>query len=138
MCSVNDFAAWAEPGQVMVYDIKPVPKPRMTRSDRWKKRPCVLRYFDFKDAVKRLGITIPDCNYHVIFIMPMPKSWNREKKFTMDGEPHQQRPDKDNLEKALLDAIFQEDCRIWDGRCSKVWGYEGKIIITKTKPFRML
>ena len=24
--------------------IDPVAKPRMTRSDRWKKRPCVVRY----------------------------------------------------------------------------------------------
>lgn len=47
----------------------------------------------------------------------------------MNGKPHQQKPDKDNLEKALLDAIFEDDCRIWDGRVSKVWGETGKIII---------
>lgn len=45
----------------------------------------------------------------------------------MDGKPHQQKPDKDNLEKALLDAIFDDDSRIWDGRVSKVWGATGMI-----------
>ncbi|CNL09497.1 Holliday junction resolvase [Yersinia mollaretii] len=47
----------------------------------------------------------------------------------MDGKPHQTKPDKDNLEKALLDAIFEDDCRIWDGRVTKLWGEIGKIII---------
>jgi Holliday junction resolvase RusA-like endonuclease len=48
---------------------------------------------------------------------------------TTTGKPHQQKPDKDNLEKALLDAIFEDDCRIWDGRVSKVWGETGQILI---------
>lgn len=47
----------------------------------------------------------------------------------MDGKPHQQTPDKDNLEKALLDAVYDNDCRVWDGRVSKIWGREGKIIV---------
>lgn len=29
----------------------------------------------------------------------------------MNGKPHQQRPDVDNLIKAVMDAIFDEDCR---------------------------
>lgn len=47
----------------------------------------------------------------------------------MDGKPHQKKPDKDNLEKALLDAIFDDDSRIWDGRVSKVWGTTGMITV---------
>ncbi|MGU0055537.1 RusA family crossover junction endodeoxyribonuclease [Enterobacter hormaechei] len=43
----------------------------------------------------------------------------------MNGKPHQQKPDKDNLEKALLDAIFDDDSRVWDGRVTKVWGRGG-------------
>ncbi|MEG7346913.1 RusA family crossover junction endodeoxyribonuclease, partial [Serratia marcescens] len=27
------------------------------------------------------------------------------------------------------DAIFEDDCRIWDGRVTKVWGEVGQIII---------
>ena len=48
---------------------------------------------------------------------------------TTFGKPHQQRPDKDNLEKAILDAIFKQDSHIWDGRTSKIWGNTGSIII---------
>lgn len=112
------------------YDITPTPKPRMTQQDRWKKRPPVLRYHAFCDHVRLLGVTLPFCDYHVIFVLPMPNSWSKKKRAEMNGKPHQVRPDKDNLEKALLDAIFDEDCKVWDGRATKVWGESGKIIIT--------
>ncbi len=111
------------------YAIKPVAKPRMTRSDKWKKRPCVMRYRNFCDQVRFAGITLPDFGYHVIFVLPMPKSWSEKKKKAMDGQRHQQVPDKDNLEKGLLDCLFKDDSHIWDGRVSKIWGREGQIII---------
>ncbi len=111
------------------YLITPVPKPRMTRSDKWKKRDCVVRYYAFKDEVQANKITLPESDYHVTFILPMPKSWSKKKKQEMNGKPHQQKPDKDNLEKALLDAIFDDDCKIWDGRVTKLWGEVGKIVI---------
>jgi Holliday junction resolvase RusA-like endonuclease len=47
----------------------------------------------------------------------------------LNGQAHQNKPDKDNLEKALLDAIFDDDSRVWDGRVTKVWGEKGQIII---------
>ncbi|OCG45693.1 crossover junction endodeoxyribonuclease RuvA [Gilliamella sp. Choc4-2] len=113
----------------MIYNITPVPKPRMTQRDRWAKRKPVLQYFAFKDACKASGVTLPESHYHIIFVIPMPKSWSNKKRAEMDGKPHQQRPDKDNLEKGLLDAIFGEDCRVWDGRVTKIWGNVGQIII---------
>lgn len=111
------------------YLITPMGKPRMTRSDKWKQRPEVLRYRAFKDEVRLNKVSLPERGYHITFVIPMPKSWSKKKKAEMNGKPHQQKPDKDNLEKALLDAIFEDDCRIWDGRVSKVWGETGKIII---------
>jgi Holliday junction resolvase RusA-like endonuclease len=112
-----------------VYNITPVSKPRMTRSDKWKKRACVEKYRSFKDEVRLKQVTLPESGYHVIFVLPMPKSWSKKKKKEMYYQPHQQRPDKDNLEKALLDALFQEDSHIWDGRTTKMWGKFGGIII---------
>lgn len=114
---------------MLIYDITPCPKPRMTRSDKWKKRPPVLRYRAFADRVRALGLTLPDHGYHVTFVLPMPKSWSKRKREGMDGKPHQQTPDKDNLEKALLDALYQNDCHIWDGRVTKLWGESGRIMI---------
>jgi Holliday junction resolvase RusA-like endonuclease len=113
------------------YLIIPVAKPRMTRADKWEKRTCVMKYRDFCDDVRDSGLTLPPAGYHIVFILPMPRSWRPKKKKSMDGQPHQQTPDKDNLEKALLDALFQNDAHIWDGRVTKLWGYSGKIIVWK-------
>lgn len=73
-----------------VFNIEPVPKPRMTQADKWKKRPPVLKYFAFKDEVKLNKITLPESHYHIIFILPMPKSWSKTKRSEMNGKPHQQ------------------------------------------------
>ena len=114
------------------YPITPIPAPRMTQADRWKKRPCVMRYFAFRDEVKLRGITLPDCGAHVTFIMPMPDCWTAKKKAAMNQKPHQQTPDVDNLTKSLMDSIFGQDCAVWDIRATKVWGYEGAIEILET------
>jgi len=111
------------------YAITPVPKPRQTQRDSWRLRPPVARYRAFRDEVRLHGVTLPEFGYHVIFVLPMPASWPEAKKRAMDGQPHQRRPDKDNLEKALLDAVYGEDCCVWDGRVTKLWGREGAIVI---------
>ncbi|MDY4380363.1 RusA family crossover junction endodeoxyribonuclease [Pectobacterium brasiliense] len=111
------------------YNITPLGKPRMTQRDKWQKRPPVLRYRAFCDEVRLNKITLPESGWHVTFVLPMPPSWSKKKRAEMNGKPHQQKPDKDNLEKALLDAIFDDDSRVWDGRVSKVWGESGQIII---------
>jgi len=112
------------------YDITPRTKPRQTQRDKWAKRPCVLRYRAFADEVRLKRVLLPDHDYHITFIIPMPRSWPEEQKAEMDGKPHQVKPDKDNLEKALLDALYKDDSHIWDGRVTKRWGRAGKIVIT--------
>lgn len=114
-----------------IYNVVPMGKPRMTRADKWKKRPEVLRYRAFCDHVRLLGVKLPEANSHVTFILPMPKSWSKKKLAEMNGKPHQSKPDKDNLEKALLDALFEDDAHIWDSRVTKLWGEEGQIIIAE-------
>ena len=111
------------------YKITPVAKPRMTQSDRWKKRPCVMKYWAFKDLVRLAGIKLPEGYGHVIFYVPMPKSWSKKKRAEMDGRPHRlkTRNDRDNLTKALQDAILENDGALWDMRTTKLWSYEGKI-----------
>jgi Holliday junction resolvase RusA-like endonuclease len=120
-----------EGDKMIVYDIDPVAKPRMTKSDRWKKRPATAKYWAFKDKVRQLGIKY-DNGYSITFVIPMPKSWSKKKKESMCRKPHQQKPDADNLVKALLDAIFDEDKHIWHlGEIKKIWGGKGAIIIFK-------
>ncbi|WP_314417755.1 RusA family crossover junction endodeoxyribonuclease [Pseudescherichia vulneris] len=112
-----------------IYDITPIGKPRMTQRDRWHQRPETAAYWAYKAQVRLLGVALPESGYHVTFVIPMPKSWSQKKHAQHDGQSHQQKPDKDNLEKALLDAIFDNDSRIWDGRVTKIWGEKGQIII---------
>ena len=106
----------------------------MTQRDKWDKRPCVMQYWAFKQEVQLKKVTLPEA-YHVIFIMPMPKSWSKKKRAELSDQPHKQVPDKDNLEKALLDAIYGDDSHKWDGRVTKIWGYEGRIIVKEIEPF---
>ena len=109
-----------------MYPIVPCPAPRMTRRDKWAGRPCVQRYFAFRDEIRLHGVTIPDRAW-LVFVIPMPKSWSEKRRAEMDGKPHTVRPDADNLAKACGDAVFSEDSHIWDLRATKIWGQSGAI-----------
>jgi len=111
------------------YDISPVPAPRQTRSDNWKKRPCVMKYRAFKDECRLKKVELPKAFAHVTFVIPFPKSYSLKKKKSLNGKPHLQTPDLDNMCKALIDAVYSQDSDVYDIRISKYWGYEGKIII---------
>ena len=114
-----------------VLDITPVPKPRMTRADKWQKRPSVLRYRAFADEW-RLKVS-KDLNLNHVqieFTLGMPKSWSKKKKAQMDGTPHTQTPDLDNLLKSVCDAHLSDDSGIHTlNKINKVWGYTGSIRI---------
>lgn len=107
-----------------IIEVEPLPKPRMTQRDKWAKRHCVNKYFLFRDQVRLAtqNFLLPSFGIHVIFFI-------RTKTKKLWGKPHQKRPDKDNLEKALLDALFTEDAHIFTGLVSKVWAEKGRIEI---------
>lgn len=109
----------------MEYLICPIAKPRMTRSDRWKKRNCVVKYFGYKDRLKELNINLP-IPAKVTFFLPMPPSWKRQKCEDMNGKPHKQTPDVDNLLKGLLDALYEDDSAVWSVWPEKRWAEEQK------------
>lgn len=113
------------------FPVAPCPKPRMTRADRWKKRPIVLKYFDFADALRDAapeGYEVPRV-LSVTFVVPFPKSYSKKKRESLLGQPHEQRPDLDNYIKAFQDALAKEDCQIHTYKnCRKIWGETGKII----------
>ena len=114
----------------MRYPIEPVAKPRQTQSDKWKKRPCVMRYRYFADLCRSYKMVLPDYGAKITFILPMPKSWSKKRQVTMDNKPHQQRPDISNLLKAVEDAIHAEDSHIWHySQIRKIWGFKGYIEI---------
>jgi len=109
------------------YSIAPVAKPRMTQRDKWQQRRCVMRYRAFKDECWRLGVYLPEAGARVTFWIPMPKSWTKRKRAEMEGMPHQQKPDLDNLIKALADACYKDDSAIWQITAEKRWASKGEV-----------
>lgn len=106
-------------------DVTPVAKPRMTRKDKRVPRPATAKYWAFKDELNLkwnlagLGELPPV--FDVVFHLPMPKSWSKKKRHRMASTPHQQTPDRDNLEKAFVDALTDDDSYIYGGYVAKYW-----------------
>jgi hypothetical protein len=113
---------------------QPIGKPRMTRADAWKKRPCVLRYWAWCDKARRaadgkIPREIEGVNIRAFFAMP--DSWSHQKRLQMDGTKHYQKPDFDNVQKAVADALLENDEIIADAVFSKRWtNGEGRIEVT--------
>lgn len=128
------------------FDVLPCPAPRMTQRDKWyrdpnhpdktkRQRPCVTRYNDFKERIQELtrisGYELTPV-LNILFVIPMPISWSKNKQFQMNSTPHMSRPDIDNLCKAVSDCLLTEDSFIWNLQAIKIWGYKEKIIILKS------
>jgi Holliday junction resolvase RusA-like endonuclease len=107
---------------MVVINIAPIPKPRMTKRDKWARRPCVVEYFAYKDALIAVGIRdeLRSGNVSMGFYLAMPDSWSAKKKRAMDGKPHQQKPDLDNLVKGVLDCL-DSDAHIHEIKAWKCW-----------------
>jgi len=122
----------------MRYELNVVPntKPRMTQADVWRKRPCVLKYREYKDRLREecLRVDLTELKSQMttlIFYIPMPASWSKRKKELMNGTLHLQTPDMDNLLKGFQDALATEDKHIASikGELGKYWAYSGRIVL---------
>ena len=107
--------------------LKPIGKPRMTQRDKWLNppRPAVARYRAFCDEARlHLPKQIPLLPEKVTItaILAMPSRWSKKKREEMKGTPHKQKPDWDNIGKALSDLIWQNDAVIYHAEVMKVWG----------------
>lgn len=106
-----------------VFHGKPIGKPRMTQRDKFIKRPIVQRYWTFKAALQAAcGPTDPNADMVIVTAwVPMPPSWSKKKQDAMAGQPCRQKPDWDNISKAICDALFDDDECIWVGVAIKYW-----------------
>lgn len=112
----------------MIYEFtvnhKPMGAPRMTRQDKWKQRDCVVRYREFKDAI-RAAIPIKPATLltgplrvEIVFVMPRQKSkmWKTK---SMPRYRSCTKPDIDNMVKACLDCLNQviwiDDSQVAEG-----------------------
>lgn len=98
-------------------------KPRMTQRDKWQKRPVVLRYRKYCDDLRAAAGQMPKQVYGIMVIAycAMPPSWSEKKRTQMRGFIHQQKPDWDNIGKAVSDALFEEDSIIGAAIVFKFW-----------------
>jgi len=120
-----------------VFQVPPQTAPRMTRRDRWKKRPCVVRYFEYRDQLRakaiEYGITLPN-NFTVTFYMAMPKSWSKKKKAANVGKPCQSKPDLDNVLKGFMDALRTNDASVYAVSASKFWSEQPGVVLAVRVP----
>lgn len=117
------------------------PKPRMTQRDKWLNPPreCVANYRRYSTNVRifaaRQRFAMPACAYLLLFLFEFPARWSKKKKTQFMGQPHTSKPDKDNLEKGILDALLPDnDAGVWDGRVTKLWWSHNEIRIYRTDP----
>jgi Holliday junction resolvase RusA-like endonuclease len=115
----------------------PIGKPRQTRRDKWKQRPCVLRYREWADTAREAagftqknGLCLP-LSLVVVAYFPMPASWSKAKQFAHKGQPHTSKPDADNVIKSVMDALFQNDEMIYRISCTKYWddGHGPRVVV---------
>lgn len=71
------------------------------------------------------------------FFIP-PASWSRARTEAALGQPHTQRPDLDNIQKAVLDGLnrvaFADDSQVAEIWCWKLWGEEAKTLVLVYPP----
>ena len=121
----------------LILRIPPMAKPRMTQRDKIPalQSKQAQKYFTWKRELqwklKQFGIKRIDNDGEVncVFYIAMPQSWNSQKRKKMYATPHTQRPDIDNLIKALLDAVYQEDCKIYSIKALKKWAINSYIYV---------
>lgn len=116
--------------------ITPVAKPRMTKSDRWKKRPATTKYWNFKaelaQACNEAGY-VQGMTLYVTIGIQMPKSWKKSRRIEMLSKPHDQKPDWDNYAKAICDCLMPDgDEKIHTGCVNKVWSEHPSITFYDT------
>lgn len=109
----------------------------MTQRDRWKRRECVVRYRLFADELRLIAGRVPPAEtverLDWLAVFPMPASWSRKKRAAHDGTIHRSKPDRDNIDKAILDALYPGcDQGIGRGTIEKIWGLSGRLVISIT------
>lgn len=109
--------------QFFIYYGEPMGKPRMTRQDVWKKRKCVVQFRAYADKLRHAcnGVDQKASSVSWNAFFNITASWPDKKKRAMAGQPHRQKPDRDNIDKGILDALFKSDCGIAMGSIAKFW-----------------
>ena len=76
-------------------------------------------------------------------LFAMPTSWSKAKKAKHFGKPHTQKPDGDNVAKAVMDGltlagVWPDDAVVWSLEIRKVWAVQGFCTITAVDSGRIV
>lgn len=96
--------------------LRPEGLKRLLRLERYNKYKQ-----DLAALAKSIKFTAPEQGGHLIFYIPVPKSWKEYKKKEMHQKLHLSTPDWDNLAKAFFDGLMVQDKGIADVRVTKKW-----------------
>lgn len=106
-----------------------IPRERL-RPEGLKRLLRLERYNEYKINLSALAkakrFVPPEQGGHLIFYIPVPKSWKEYKKKEMHQQLHTQTPDWDNLAKGFFDSLLHQDKGIADVRVTKKWVNEPK------------
>ena len=76
-------------------------------------------------------------------LFAMPTSWSKAKKAKHFGKPHTQKPDADNVAKAVMDGltaagVWPDDAVVWCLEIRKIWSVQGFCTITAVDSGRIV
>lgn len=101
-------------------------KPRMTQRDKWMKRPSVMKARSQSDLIRAAFNT--ETKYYQATCV----SWVavfQTTKFSA-GAVHRAKPDRDNIDKLILDALFSNDEGVGGlSGTQKMWADEDVLLI---------
>lgn len=97
-------------------NLRPPGLKRLKRLERYNQYKVDLRACALE---KRFEIQPQGCSFR--FYIPMPKTWSKKKRAIMHFKLHQQKPDIDNLMKAVFDSMLSEDKGIAHFEAVKFW-----------------
>jgi len=135
----------------IVYYGQPAGMPRMrTRRTRFgilhyvpPKAPGTL----FRNAIRLKAVEqqklVGPVSLRIECLFAMPVSWSKAKKAKHFGKPHTQKPDGDNVAKAVMDGltaagVWPDDAVVWSLEIRKVWAVQGYCTILAVDSGRTL
>lgn len=113
-------------------------RPRFSRASGRAFTPAAT--VSFETAVRQLAIEhfpVPitgPVELRIVATFAPPPSWSGKKRAAHMGQPHTQKPDLDNIGKAICDGLnrvaFADDSQVCAVQWSKTWGEDEKTEVT--------
>lgn len=115
-------------------------RPKFARRGKFVSAYTPKATVSFEQTVQAIGIQhFPEplegpVSLSVVAIFKPAKSWSQKRRAEALGQWHTQKPDYDNIEKAVCDGLnrvaYSDDSQIASATCLKVWGETEKTIVT--------